>query len=134
MKTVLIVFAVLTLVTILTVACQHSADEFSKQSKCVLAGDGCNGERGAQGATGLAGSAGPAGLDGQPARVITLCPGVTAYPGIFVETALCINNRLYGVYSSNGGFLTELPPGVYSSATIGSACTVTIASNCQVVN
>lgn len=92
----------------------------------------CAPEKGEPGKAGAPGQVGPPGADGQPARVVKLCPGVTAYPGVFVEVALCINNSLFGVYSANGGFLTELPPGTYSSNAIGSACNLLVLPNCKV--
>lgn len=92
---------------------------------------GLTGPSGSQGNTGLTG---PRGADGQIATVVQLCPGVTTYPGVFVEVALCINNQLYGVYSANNGFLTLLVPGSYTSNAIGSACNLTILDNCIVTN
>lgn len=125
MKRLTIVFAILTLVAILFTACGHAANEFSKQSKCVLSGDGCNGETGPQGLQG------PQGANGAAATVVPLCPGVSNY-GVFVEVALCLNDSLYAVYSANGGFLTLLAPGNYSSNAIGSACNLTVAAHCKV--
>jgi len=93
---------------------------------------GIAGPTGAQGPTGLQGAEGPRGQDGQIATVVQLCPGVPHYGTVYVETALCINNQLYGVYSANGGFLTFLPPGAYTSNGIGSACNLTVLPNCQV--
>lgn len=93
-----------------------------------------DGEPGLPGERGPVGPQGPAGADGQLATVVKLCPGTTAYPAVFVEVALCINNGLYGVYSANGGFLTYFPPGNYSSAGIGSSCNLTVLPNCLVVN
>ena len=77
------------------------------------------------------------GADGSPGTVITvvqLCPAnyVATYPTIFPESALCIGNKLYGVYSANGGFLAELPSGVYSSNGINASCTFTIGNDCAV--
>lgn len=91
------------------------------------------GPGGSDGSTGPQGPQGPAGADGQPAQVVLLCPGVSNY-GTFVEVGLCINNRLYGVYSANGGFLTELAPGSYTSNAIGSACNLTVQDNCVVTH
>lgn len=99
----------------------------------------CMPERGPQGyigpsgPIGIPGDEGPPGRDTVPIRVIQLCPGVTTYPTVFVEVALCINQELWGVYSANGGFLTLLPPGNYSSNAIGSACNLTIKPNCEVL-
>lgn len=94
--------------------------------------NGSDGQDGAPGATGPQGPTGPAGSPGTQITVVTLCPGVTSYPGVFVEIALCMNNNLYGVYSANGGFLTYFPPGNYSSNGIGSSCNLTIQPNCIV--
>lgn len=105
--------------------------------------DVCSGASGASGLNGSdgmsivgpigpAGSPGANGIDATPITVVDLCPGVTSYPGVFIEVGLCINRGLYGVYSANGGFMTYLPPGNYSSNAIGSACTLTIGSNCMV--
>lgn len=94
--------------------------------------DGAQGLQGATGPQGSVGATGPAGADGKIATVINLCPGTPVYGSVYVETALCINNQLYAVYSVNGGFLTLLTPGAYSSNAIGSACNLTILPNCQV--
>jgi len=95
---------------------------------------GQTGATGPQGPRGDTGATGPAGADGQPARVVQLCPGVTVYPSAFVEVALCINNQLYAVYSANGGFLTHILPGLYNSNAIGSACSFTVVDSCLVTN
>lgn len=102
--------------------------------------DGVPGINGVDGQNGTNGTDGVPGLDGQDGispptpYMVHLCPGVTAYPSVFVEVALCLNNKLYGVYSANGGFLTYLPPGTYSSNAIGSACNLTVGADCQVTN
>lgn len=96
---------------------------------------GCMPQTGGSGRNGIDGKdgvQGPPGQDSEPVRVIQLCPGVTNYPTVFVEVALCINKELWGVYSANGGFLTKLPPGAYQSNAIGSACNLVIGPNCQV--
>lgn len=101
---------------------------------------GCQGPEGIRGPIGATGSSGqsivgpqgPAGqngsngLDSTPIAVVNLCTEAPSYPGVFVEVALLINNRLYAVYSQNGGFMTYLPPGNYSSNGIGSACNFTV--------
>lgn len=94
---------------------------------------GSQGQQGIQGEQGEMGPRGATGADGQPAQVVPLCPGISNY-GAFVEVALCINNNLYAVYSANGGFLTYLAPGNYSSNGIGSACNLTVHNNCVVTN
>lgn len=85
----------------------------------------------------LNGSNGANGAPGTPGTVVTpvqFCPGHQSYPGTFTESGICIAGVLYGVYSLNGGFLAELPPGVYSSDGINSSCTFTIHANCLVTH
>ena len=92
------------------------------------------------GATGSTGPQGPQGNPGDPGAngtVITaknLCPGTPSYPSTFIEVAYCIDHNLYGVYSTNGGFLTLLPPGAYNSNAVGSTCGFTIQPDCVIVN
>lgn len=95
--------------------------------------DGATGPQGPAGGTGPAGPMGPAGADGTIVSVVKLCPGYTVYPTTFVEVAMCINNKLWGVYSLNNGFMTEFPPGYYHSQAVGSACNFTIAPGCVVI-
>ena len=95
---------------------------------------GATGATGAQGPQGNTGATGPAGANGTAITVVQLCPGTPVYPSAFIETALCINNQLYGVYSANDGFLTLLPPGAYTSDGIGASCNLTIQPNCVVTN
>ena len=84
-------------------------------------------------ATGATGPQGPAGGNGSTVTFVQLCPGVqTSYPSSFPEVAECVDGNLYGVYSANGGYLFEIPPGVYTSNAIGSTCTVTVGTNCQI--
>lgn len=98
---------------------------------------GC-GKPGPQGSTGETGAVGPSGLQGTPGAdatpsyMVKLCPGASSYPTVFIEYAICVQGELYGVYSSNGGFLALLPPGNYSSNAIGSACNLTVGPNCAV--
>lgn len=91
---------------------------------------GIPGPRGEQGVPGLQG---PRGSDGTQITVVKLCPGATSYPNVFVEVAMCIDSKLYAVYSANNGFLTYLPPGRYQSNAIGSACSFTVGAGCEVV-
>jgi hypothetical protein len=93
--------------------------------------DGVNGATGAKGDTG---DTGAAGIDASPMTAVKLCPGVTVYPSNFTEVAFCINNKLYGTYSANGGFSTELPPGTYGSNGINSSCNFVIGANCTITN
>lgn len=98
---------------------------------------GLTGKGGTNGRDGLKGDTGASGHDGQnatPVTIVQLCPGVNSYSVIFVEVGICLQGKLYGVYSANGGFLTELLPGTYSSNAIGSACNLTIGANCVVTH
>jgi hypothetical protein len=127
-------FTVTLLALTLLAGCQEGPRGYTGDPGAVGA-QGPNGYDGQDGATGATGPQGAAGADGQPARVVTLCPGTTNYSQrVFIETALCINNRLFGVYSQNSGFLTEFPPGNYSSNAIGSACSLTVHANCVVTH
>lgn len=65
---------------------------------------------------------------------VQFCPGTTIYPSTFVEQGFCINNELWAVYSLNGGFLTLIPPGNYSSNGINSSCNFQVLANCLVIN
>lgn len=96
---------------------------------------GAQGATGSTGATGSQGTQGIPGVDTTPITVVQFCPNVTPqYPSTFPEVGICLQNRIYAVYSANDGFLTEVPPGVYSSNAIGSACTFTILPNCGIQN
>ena len=107
-------------------------------SSCEQGAQGPAGSQGITGATGAQGATGPTGangFDGTKVTLIQFCPGVTpTYPQTFPESGICIEGQLYGVYSANGGFLTLLPPGEYSSNGVGASCTFTIGENCQVSN
>lgn len=92
---------------------------------------GYNGAVGPQGATG---DTGTPGTNATPVTIVQLCTATTAYPGTYSEIAFCVGGNLYGTYSANGGFSTELPPGVYNSNGINSSCTFTISANCVVTN
>lgn len=93
--------------------------------------DICNG---AQGNAGPSGAPGSPGLNATPVTLIQLCPGTPVYPSTFIEYAICIDSQLYGVYSQNGGFLSLLLPGSYTSDGINSTCNLTILPNCGVTN
>ena len=129
----------LTVVAFMMVGCGHAGEELQKQLGCTIAGNGCN-SQGADGAAGAIGQPGSPGNDGRdgvdatPVTIVQLCPGTTTYPSVFVEIAFCVSGRLYGTYSTHGGFSTELPPGNYSSNTLGSRCNLTIHTNCVVSN
>lgn len=88
------------------------------------------------GLTGATGSQGAPGVDinPNPVKVVTFCRGVTVYPSNFLEIGLIINGKLYGVYSSNNGFLTELPPGNYLSNAVGSTCNFTVNPDLSISN
>lgn len=74
------------------------------------------------------------GVDATPVTMVQLCEGTPSYPSTFIEVAFCINNKLYAVYSANGGFMTYLPEGAYSSNGIGSRCNLTVKPNCVITN
>ncbi len=81
--------------------------------------------------------AGPQGIPGTPGTALTFvqfCPGFTQnYPSTFAESGFCVNGQMWAIYSANGGFLAELPPGTYSSNGINASCTFTLEANCVVV-
>ena len=79
----------------------------------------------------LNGSNGTAGTLITP---IQFCPGTTTYPTTFSEVGFCIDNTLWAVYSLNGGFMTEIVPGTYSSNGVNSSCTFIVSPNCTVSN
>lgn len=84
---------------------------------------GATGSVGATGATGATGAAGNNGAPGTQITVVQLCGScVGAYPSVFPEIALCMNNKLLAVYSANGGFMVELSNGYYSSQGINCTC------------
>jgi hypothetical protein len=57
-----------------------------------------------------------------------------SYPNTFAESGFCIGGTIYGVYSANGGFLSALPPGEYSSDGINASCDFNIGANCAVTD
>ncbi len=85
-----------------------------------------------KGRDGNVGAQGPQG--NVPFYMVQLCPGTTIYPSKFIEVAFCVNGVLYGTYSANGGFSTELPPGSYGSNGINASCNFVISDNCIVTN
>jgi hypothetical protein len=96
---------------------------------------GATGPQGATGVVGPIGPPGPSGVNGTVGQPIELCGACEAsYPQTFPEYGLCINNNLYGVYSQNGGFLSILPPGAYSSDGINCSCAFTIGADCAVTD
>lgn len=68
------------------------------------------------------GSAGHNGTDASPVTPVSFCGAPSIYPSAFPEYGLLIGNRMFGVYSLNGGFLALLPPGLYNSNAVGSSC------------
>ncbi len=90
-----------------------------------------NGNPGVQG---VEGQQGIPGTPGQVVQPVQLCPGTPSYPSTFIEVAFCVDSQLWAVYSANGGFMTQLPPGNYSSNGIGSSCSFTVGANCQIGN
>lgn len=106
---------------------------------CFVSGCGREGAQGVAGSNGqsIVGPAGPQGspgLNGSGVTVIKFCPGVTTYPSKFIEVGFCIGNKLYGTYSANGGFSTEIPPGSYGSNGINASCDFVVGPNCSIVN
>ena len=96
------------------------------------------GKPGPQGQPGqsIVGPPGPTGSPGPSGTIITmkqLCGScVPTYPSVFAESVMCIDNQLYGVYSANGGFLSLLTPGTYTSNGINCSCTITIGNDCSI--
>lgn len=67
------------------------------------------------------------GTNTTPITIVQLCQSCTpSYPSVFPEVVLCINGGLTGVYSQNGGFLSDLPNGAYTSDGINCSCNFTI--------
>lgn len=86
------------------------------------------------GPIGPSGPKGDPGLDATQITVVKFCPNSVAnYPSVFPEIGLCINSKLYAVYSANNGFLVEVIPGVYQSNAIGSSCSFEVQNNCLVI-
>ena len=81
-------------------------------------------------------SNGAPGSNGTLATVVQFCTGnaVQSYPNVFNEIGFCINGSIYAVYSANGGFLSQMLPGGYSSDGINSSCSFTIGANCAISN
>jgi hypothetical protein len=102
-------------------------------SSSVLISNGRPGFNGADGRDGVDGQDGAPGAPGTLSTIVNLCDGETTYPSKFVEVAVCFNNELYAVYSTNGGFFTKIPPGAYSSNAVGSKCDFTVLPGCEVV-
>lgn len=66
------------------------------------------------------------GVPGSLGIPVKFCTGITTYPSTFIEVGFIIQGAIYAVYSANGGFLTQIPPGYYTSNAIGSSCNFTV--------
>lgn len=78
---------------------------------------------------------GAPGVPGTMVPPIQFCAGVTPiYPSNFPEVGFCINGNMYAVYSTNGGFMAEIPPGYYSSDGVNASCNFTVNVGCTVSN
>lgn len=89
------------------------------------------GNRGKMGKTGMPGQ------DGQDAEIITVkfCPNlIDSYGTQYSEYGVCINNKVYAVYSTNNqSFLTELSAGRYTTTTPFGNCQFTVVEgSCEV--
>lgn len=73
-------------------------------------------------------------VNGTQVVPVQFCLATTTYPSTFSEVGFCIDGSLYAVYSTNSGFMTEIPPGTYSSDGVNSSCTFTVSANCKVSN
>jgi hypothetical protein len=91
---------------------------------------------GASGQDGINGTSGSDGQDGTLVVPVQFCAAsfVPSYPDTFPELGFCINNEMYGVYSTHGGFMVLLTPGQYNSNGVEASCTFTLNANCQVTN
>lgn len=115
------------------IACAKRGDEGIQGIPGVAGPTGAAGSTGQTGSTGATGSQGPQGdqgIPGAPGSSVTtvqFCPGVTpTYPSTFPEYGICIEGKLYAVYSTNDGFLAEIPDGTYSSDGVNASCTFTV--------
>lgn len=82
---------------------------------------------------GSKGDLGATGANGAAVTVVTFCPGTTPPPlSTFPVTGLCINNQVYGIYTSSTSFLGVLPVGSYNAASIDSACSFNILPDCVI--
>lgn len=133
-------FTIIAVLTIMTTGCgrphdgRDGAPGESVQGPQGDPGQSIVGPSGPVGATGSPGINGTNGVNAPATTIVQLCPGfVAAYPNVFPEVALCLNHKLYGVYSANDGFMVLMPPGAYSSNGINASCTFTVKENCVVV-
>ena len=87
------------------------------------------------GSSGTNGTNGSNGTNGTVVSPIQFCSGTGSYASAtFPEVGFCIGGNLYAVYSTNGGFLTEVLPGNWYSDGINSSCSFTVAANCVVTH
>lgn len=99
----------------------------------VVGDTGATGPAGSPGVQGPVGVQGPPGTDIMPISIVQFCQGITpSYPNAFPEIGFCIGNKLYAVYSANGGFMVYTPPGAYYSNGINASCTFTVGDNCEI--
>lgn len=99
--------------------------------------DGINGLNGTQGESGKDGQDGDKGDKGDAGtnsitKVIKFCPGlVDSYNVQYSEQGLCIDGKVYAVYSANNlAALVEISHGTYVTTTPkGANCTFTIDAN-----
>lgn len=94
--------------------------------------NGLSGQDGIQGEKGDKGDKGDAGQNAASISTIKFCPNlVDSYGQAYSERGLCINGKVYAVYSSNDlAALVELSNGTYVTTTPqGTNCTFTIDSN-----
>ncbi len=94
--------------------------------------NGIDGNNGTNGIDGNNGTNGTNGSDAQSVSVVQFCNGTAHYPSSFPEVGFYIQGKLYGVYSANGGFMSLLTPGTYSSNGINSSCTFTVNADYSV--
>lgn len=100
--------------------------------------DGIQGEAGKDGKDGEKGDKGDKGEAGQDGltKVVKFCPGlVDAYSKQYSEQGLCIDGKVYAVYSSNNlAALVEISHGTYITTTPkGKNCQFEVKADCEVV-
>lgn len=98
--------------------------------------NGLNGQDGIQGEQGEAGKDGKDGLNGTSVSMVKFCPGlVDVYNQAYSERGLCIDGKIYAVYSSNSlAALVELSQGLYQTTTPqGTNCQFKVLANCEVI-
>jgi hypothetical protein len=96
--------------------------------------NGTNGVNGTDGSNGTNGLNGSNGTNGTVITPVQFCPGVPQYPTTFPEVGFCINGNIYAVYSANGGFLTQVLSGGWSSDGINDSCNFTVSTGCIITN